>query len=93
MTTRGPRHSKEEFARRGRQIYDRVVRPALRPEDAGKFVAIDIESGEYEMDVDDRAAVNRLWTRLGDPQPWLMRVGEPGAYRLGYAGAPRPAGR
>jgi hypothetical protein len=83
MATRQPRYSKEEFARRGQEIYDRVIRPALRPEDDGKFVAIDIETGDYEMDQDDRTAVERLLRRRSDAQTWLERVGEPAAYRLG----------
>lgn len=93
MTARGPRHSEVEFARRGQEIYDRVVRPSLRPEDDGKFVAIDIESGEYEMDADNYAAVSRLWGRIPDPQPWLMRVGERAAYRLGFGGSAGRAGQ
>jgi len=38
-----PRYSKEEFARRGNQIYEREVQSHLSAQDAGKFVAIDIE--------------------------------------------------
>ena len=91
MTVRGPRYEKGEFSRRGQAIFDRIVRPALRPEDDCKFVAIDIESGEYEMDADDHAAVKRLWERLPDPQPFLMRIGEPAAYRLGFRVAPSRA--
>jgi hypothetical protein len=30
------------------------VRPALRPEGDGKFVAVDLDIGEYEVDEDDR---------------------------------------
>jgi hypothetical protein len=92
MATRGPRYSKEEFARRGQELYEQVVRPTLRPEDDFKFVAIDIETGEFEIDPDNHAAVMRLRGRLPDPQPWLMRIGEPAAYRLGYrasSGQPR----
>ena len=92
MAVRGPRYSKEEFARRGQELYDRVVRPRLRPEDDFKFVAIDIETGEYEIDGDNHTAVRRLWDRLPDPQPWLMRVGEPAAYRLGFRAAPGQPG-
>ena len=40
--------------------FDRQVRPALRPEDNDKFVAIDIDTGDYELDEDDYAAVTRL---------------------------------
>lgn len=83
MATREPRYSREEFARRGEEIYDRVIRPSLRPEDEDKFVALDIESASYEMDRNDYAAVDRLLKRLPDAQIWLMRVGQKAAYRLG----------
>lgn len=83
MTARQPRYSREEFSRRGQEIYDRVVRPALRPGDEDKFVAIDIESGSYEMDADDYTAVDRLLKRLPDAQAWLMRVGHRAAHRFG----------
>jgi hypothetical protein len=92
MADRGPRYSKEEFARRGQELYDRVVRPKLRPEDDFKFVAIDIETGEYEIDADDHTAVMRLWDRLPDPQPWLMQVGQRGAHRLGARSDPGRTG-
>jgi hypothetical protein len=83
MATREPRYSREEFARRGQEIYDQVIRPSLRSGDEDKFVAIDIESASYEMDRDDYAAVDRLLKRLPDAQIWLMRVGQKAAYRIG----------
>lgn len=79
----GPRYPKEEFARRGDEIYERDIRPHLKPGDKGKFVAIDIETGEYEIAADEMTACDRLWERLPDPQPWLVRVGERAAFRLG----------
>jgi len=78
-----PRHSKEEFARRGQDIYEREIRPRLQPADQGKFAAIDIESGEYEIDQDDFIATERLLSRVPDAQMWLERIGEPAAYRIG----------
>lgn len=72
----------EEFGRLGMEAYDRYVRPILRPEDEGKFVAIDIATGEYEADVDDYAAVMRLRTRRPSAEIWLSRVGQPTAYKL-----------
>ncbi len=83
MATRQPRHSREEFSRRGQEIYDRVIRPSLRPDDEDKFVAIDIESDSYEIDSNDYAAVDRLLKRLPDAQIWLMRVGHRVAHRFG----------
>ena len=55
-----PRYSKEEFARRGDEIYDRDVKPHVTHEDDGKCVVIDIETGDYEMDRDELVAHHRL---------------------------------
>jgi hypothetical protein len=78
-------YSPEEFSRRGQEIYDRDVHPALRPEDEDKFVAIDIESGSYEIDRDDFTATERLLARQPHAQIWLARVGQRAAYRIGAA--------
>jgi hypothetical protein len=48
-----PRYSKEEFARRGDEIYERDILPGVGPDDEGKLVVIDVESGAYEMDWDE----------------------------------------
>lgn len=40
------KEEKEEFARRGDAIYEKKIRPHLKPGDKGKYVAIDIETGE-----------------------------------------------
>jgi hypothetical protein len=87
VTTRAARYSREEFARRGQEIYERQVRPTLRPDDEGKFVAIDIESGSFEVDRDDYAATERLLSRHPDAQIWLVQAGQPVAYRLGARSA------
>ena len=63
MPATGPRRSLEELVRLGQKVFDRRVRPALRPEDDGKFVAIDVVTGDHEIDEDDYAAVMRLRAR------------------------------
>ncbi len=65
----------------GAEIFDRQVRPALRPEDDGKFVAIDVETGSYELDEDDYTAVMRLRSRIPAADIWLMCAGSPTTYR------------
>jgi hypothetical protein len=77
MSTRRRRYSKEEFARRGDAIYEREIRPKLRPEDNDKYVAIDIETGEYEINPDDYTATESLIARNPDAQVWVVRVGHP----------------
>ena len=83
MIQRAPAYSPEEFSRRSTEIYDRDVRPALRPEDDGKFVAIDIDSGSYEIDRHDLTATEKLLARYPQAQIWLARAGQRAAYRIG----------
>ena len=73
MQARFPRHSKEEFARRGGDIYERIVKPTLLSEDNGKLVAIDIETGEFAMDRRGYEAAEKLFARIPDAQIWLAR--------------------
>jgi hypothetical protein len=77
------RYSKEEFAQRGDAIYENNVRPQLTTDDDGKFAAIDIESGMYEMDGDEMAACDRLRARAPEAQIWLVRIGSPYLHRFG----------
>jgi len=83
MPTTGTPRSPEELARSGAEAFDRTVRSVLRPEDDGKFVAIDVDSGEYEIDPDDYAAVTRLRARVPAADVWLARAGSPATCRIG----------
>jgi hypothetical protein len=69
-------------ARQGQEAFDRFVKPNLRPGDDGKFVAVDILSGSYEIDSDDNQATGRLMARLPGARIWLLRVGQPTTYRI-----------
>jgi hypothetical protein len=82
MAVLEPRYSKEEFAWQGQTIYERDIRPHLGAGDDGKFVAIDIETGAYELDRDDYTATGRLLSRHPHAQIWLLRVGQRTAYHL-----------
>jgi len=83
MTRLQLRYSKEEFARRGDEIYERDIRPIVEKGNEGKYVAIDIESGEYEVDADEIVASDRLLAREPDAQIWLIQIGAPTARRFG----------
>jgi hypothetical protein len=78
-----PRYSKEEFARRGDEIYERNVRPQIKKSDDGKFVVIDIDTGDFEIDADELAASDRLLARKFGAQMWVTRVGSRYARRFG----------
>ena len=83
MAASQPRYSKEEFARRGDEIYERDIRPCVEAGNEGKFVVIDLDTGAYEIDTDELAASDRLLARHPDAQVWLTRVGSRYARRFG----------
>ena len=83
MPTARARRPLDELGRLGDAIYDQQIRPKLRPEDKGKFVAIDVDTGEYEMDEDEYNAVMRLRARMPAADMWLIRVGYPTTCRIG----------
>ena len=68
------RYNKTEFARRGDALVESKVRPNLTVADEDKFVAIDIDSGEYELDKNEMKATDRLRKRVPDAQIWLVHV-------------------
>jgi len=78
-----PRYNATEFAQRGRVLYQEKIKSKVIDKDIGKFVAIDIETGDYEIDHDDYKATQRLLERQPEAQIWLVRVGERTTYRIG----------
>src|SRR5712691_3583867 len=78
-----PRYSKEEFARRGDAIYEKDILPKLTAKDVGKFLAIDIETGENEIAADEMKAGNKLRRRLPEAQIWMERIGYAAAHSFG----------
>lgn len=81
-----PRYSKQEFAARGDDIYDREIAPHVDLGMSGQFIAIDIETGAYEIDADEQSASDRLTARVPGAQIWLRRVGSRFARRFGGRG-------
>ena len=55
----------------------------MEPQEHGKFVVIDIETGDYELDANDATATRRLQQRRSDAVIYGLRVGYRAAYSLG----------
>ena len=72
----------------GRAIYKSKILPLMQPEDKGKVVYIDVHSGDYEIDIDEAAAMVRLLERRPHAYAWTGRVGYPDApvHSFGWAG-------
>jgi len=75
MAIRQPRYSKEEFAQRGDHLYQTQIKSQVETGNDGKIVAIDIETGIYEIADDLLSASKNLSARLPDAQTWFVRIG------------------
>lgn len=83
MTVRQPRYSKEEYARRGNEIYESQVRSQVEAGNNGKIVAIDIETGAFAVADDVVTASNQLLAQYPDAQTWFIRIGHTAVYHFG----------
>ncbi len=83
MTVRQPRYSKEEFAQRGDALYDSQIRSQVEEGNHGKIVAIDLETGNFEVDASEIAACDRLEVSHPDAQIWMVRIGSRHVRRFG----------
>lgn len=83
MTKPQPRYSKEEHTRRGSTLYEGQVRPQVEAGYHGKIVAIDVDTGTFEVADDTLTASQRLLARQPDAQIWCVRIGYPAVHRFG----------
>ena len=64
-----------EISALGKMIYRKKIRPLLTEADIGKFVVIDVDSGDYEIDEWSVEADLRLRARAPDACGYTLRVG------------------
>lgn len=83
MSLPSTRITGEEIARRGKAIYDQKIRASVEPEHNGKYLILNVETGEYEMNADYLTASVRARERFPDAPLFTLRVGHPAAYRIG----------
>ena len=68
-------YKRGEAADLGRAIYIKKIKPQMSEEDIGKFVAIDVDTEDYEVDIQVSEALNRLKARHPDSALTAQRVG------------------
>ncbi len=74
MAVRQPRYSKEEFAGRGDALYETQIRSQVEAGNHGKIVAIDIETGAFEVADEIVTASDLLLAKYPDAQTWFIRM-------------------
>jgi hypothetical protein len=82
MPENATRRSGDEVARLGTEMYATRVKPLLRQEDENKYVVVDVDTGDFEVDDLMGPALDRMLARRPDAELWLERAGSPAAVRL-----------
>lgn len=83
MKVRQRRYRKEELAQRGQVLYESSIQQQVAAGNEGKIVAIDIETGDFEVDETVVSATNKLFERHPEAQPWIIRIGHRAVYHFG----------
>ena len=73
---------KEEAASRGRELYE-SIRPRVEESHRGEVIAIDLDTGDYELAGDTITAAHRLRAHRPEARIWFVRVGHEALYRFG----------
>ncbi len=85
MAIRQLRYAKEEFVRRGDELYETQVRSQVEAGNHGKIVAIDIETGAFEVGENSITASDLLLAHHPDAQIWFVRIGHRAVHRIGHS--------
>jgi hypothetical protein len=77
-----------EIVRRGEELYGAQIRPLVERDGLGKYVSIDIETGEWDMADDLLTTTDRLHAKHPGALLYSTRVGYPGLAKLGFGYRP-----
>ena len=77
-------YTSEIVAARGKEIYQQQIQDIVEPEHKGKFLSVDIETGDYEIGTGDLSPTMRLLDKRPDAVIYSLRIGFPAAHRIGF---------
>lgn len=77
------KYTSEDVVARGKEIYQQQIQGKVEPEHSGKFLSLDIETGDYEIGVDDLTPTMRLLAKRPNAPIYSLRIGFLAAHRIG----------
>jgi hypothetical protein len=86
-----PHYTSDEIVQRGQALYDQQIRARVEVGHKGEFLVLDVDTGEYEIDSNEVAALKRAKAKNPGAALYILRVGFPTAYRVGGQRAVAPA--
>lgn len=72
----------DEICDCGEKVYEEQIRRLVEPLENGKFIVIDIESGDYEIAEEELDASHRLKARRPESIRFLAKIGCRASHRL-----------
>ncbi len=76
-------YTSEVIVARGKELYGQL-KDEVEPQHKGKFLAIDIKTGDYDIDAKGAVATYRLLSKRPDAVIYCLRIGYRTAHRLGF---------
>ena len=73
----------QNFVQRGTELYEIQIRSQVETDHHGQIIAIDIETGAFEIAKNTMLASDRLLEQYPDAQIWCIRIGYPAVHRFG----------
>jgi hypothetical protein len=77
------RFTAEETLRRGEEIYERRLREQVEAGNIGKYIVINVDTGEYEIGDDYMSLARHALARQPDAALCTLRIGYPALGRIG----------
>jgi hypothetical protein len=78
-----PRDTPEETVQRGQELYERDICHKVEAENRGKFILIDVETGEYQIGTDYLALSRQFLAQKPDAALCVLRIGYSAVGRIG----------
>ena len=76
--------TKDEVVRIGKERYERDIRAVVESKDKGRFLVLDVVTGQYVVADSDTAAFSEAKSRIPNGVLYIMRIGHPAAFRIGH---------
>ncbi len=72
----------KEIARLGWELYERSIRAEVEPQHLGKFMSIDVDTGEYAISDDPLGAARQLIDKNPAVRSYGVRIGSRTMYKI-----------
>ncbi len=73
----------DQIAQKGQQLYEERLKPDLEPRQNGKFVVVEVETGEYFIGESILEALQKAKEKHPEKLFHTIRIGYPGVFKMG----------